>query len=144
MRRPYPDAVASVDVLFEGYLRRPDHRVASTVGLIRDGDAVVVVDPRLVPDPASILDPLAALGLGPSDVTTDLGSLLAPWGTEPPSARSLDALPVLLGTLGYGIEPDPRQRREPGAVGLLIRRTRAGPPTAPRSGYRWKMRDPRA
>jgi len=61
--------VASVDVLFEGYLGRPDHRVASTVGLIRDGDAVIVVDPGLVPSVHSILDPLAALGLGPGDVT---------------------------------------------------------------------------
>jgi glyoxylase-like metal-dependent hydrolase (beta-lactamase superfamily II) len=61
--------MASVDVLFEGYLGRPDHRVASTVGLIRDGDVAVVVDPGLVPGPRSILDPLAALGLGPADVT---------------------------------------------------------------------------
>jgi len=61
--------VASVDVLFEGYLGRPDHRVASTVGLIRDEDAVIVVDPGLVPAPRSILDPLEALGFGPEDVT---------------------------------------------------------------------------
>ncbi len=68
-RWPYPETVASVDVLFEGYLGRPDHRVASTVGLIRDAGAVVVVDPGLVPGPSSILDPLAALGLRPADVT---------------------------------------------------------------------------
>ena len=61
--------MASVDVLFEGYLGRPDHRVASTVGLVRDGDTIIVVDPGLVPGPGSILDPLAALGLGPADVT---------------------------------------------------------------------------
>src|SRR6266487_6113688 len=66
---PYPEGMALVDVLFEGYLGRPDHRVASTVGLIRDTGAIVVVDPGLVPGPSSILDPLAALGLGPADVT---------------------------------------------------------------------------
>jgi glyoxylase-like metal-dependent hydrolase (beta-lactamase superfamily II) len=61
--------VAQVDVLFEGYLGRPDHRVASTVGLVRDGDAIVIVDPGLVPGPHSILDPLAGLGIRPEDVT---------------------------------------------------------------------------
>jgi glyoxylase-like metal-dependent hydrolase (beta-lactamase superfamily II) len=66
---PYPEAMASVDVLFEGYLGRPDHRVASTVGLIRDAEAIIVVDPGLVPRPQAILDPLAALGLLPADVT---------------------------------------------------------------------------
>jgi glyoxylase-like metal-dependent hydrolase (beta-lactamase superfamily II) len=61
--------MASVDILFEGYLGRPDHRVASTVGLIRDTDATIVVDPGLVPGPQSILDPLAALGIAPAGVT---------------------------------------------------------------------------
>jgi len=61
--------VASVDVLFEGYLGRSDHRVASTVGLIRDGNAVIVVDPGLVPGPRSILDPLEGFGIGAGDVT---------------------------------------------------------------------------
>jgi glyoxylase-like metal-dependent hydrolase (beta-lactamase superfamily II) len=56
-------------MLFEGYLGRPDQRVASTVALVRDGDVVIVVDPGLVPGPGSILDPLAALGLAPADVT---------------------------------------------------------------------------
>ncbi len=64
-RHAYPEPVAQVDVLFEGYLGRPDHRVASTVGLVRDGDAIVIVDPGLVPGPHSILDPLAGLGIRP-------------------------------------------------------------------------------
>jgi glyoxylase-like metal-dependent hydrolase (beta-lactamase superfamily II) len=68
-RHAYPEPVAQVDVLFEGYLGRPDHRVASTVGLVRDGDAIVIVDPGLVPGPHSILDPLAGLGIRPQDVT---------------------------------------------------------------------------
>lgn len=66
---PYPEEMASVDVLFEGYLGRPDHRVASTVGLIRDEDAIIIVDPGLVLRPQSILEPLTALGVAPADVT---------------------------------------------------------------------------
>jgi len=61
--------MAVVDVLVEGYLRNGGDRVASTVSLIRDGRAVVVVDPGLVPTRAAILDPLTALGVGPDDVT---------------------------------------------------------------------------
>ena len=59
------DRAARVDVLFEGYLDRPDDRVASTVGLVRDGEAVVIVDPGLVPEPSSILAPLHDLGFRP-------------------------------------------------------------------------------
>ena len=61
--------MATVDILFQGYLGRPDHRVASTVALVRDGDVVAVIDPGLVPGPGSILDPLAALGVHPEAVT---------------------------------------------------------------------------
>jgi glyoxylase-like metal-dependent hydrolase (beta-lactamase superfamily II) len=61
--------VAQVHILFEGYLGRPDHRVASTVGLVLDGETVVVVDPGLVPGPASILEPLAGDGIRVEDVT---------------------------------------------------------------------------
>jgi glyoxylase-like metal-dependent hydrolase (beta-lactamase superfamily II) len=61
--------VPTVDILFEGYLGRPDERVASTVALVRDDDVAVVVDPGLVPGPDSILGPLDALGVGAGDVT---------------------------------------------------------------------------
>ena len=62
--------MATVDILFQGYLSGDGNdRVGSTVGLVRDGDAVVVIDPGLVPGPRSILDPLEALGLDASDVT---------------------------------------------------------------------------
>ena len=55
--------MVELHVLFEGYVREGDElRVGSTVGFIRDGDTAVIVDPGLVPDPASILDPLRALG----------------------------------------------------------------------------------
>jgi glyoxylase-like metal-dependent hydrolase (beta-lactamase superfamily II) len=62
--------MATVDVLFEGYANKgPEERTASTVSLIRDAEAIVVVDPGLVPERSSILQPLAALGLWPDDVT---------------------------------------------------------------------------
>jgi len=62
-------ATARLDVLVSGYLGRDDHRVGSTVSLVRDGDVVVVVDPGLVSSPRAILDPLAALGIEPAAVT---------------------------------------------------------------------------
>jgi glyoxylase-like metal-dependent hydrolase (beta-lactamase superfamily II) len=61
--------MATVNILFEGYLGRPDHRVAPTVSLIQDNNAVVVIDPGMLPSPAAILGPMAALGLSPEDVT---------------------------------------------------------------------------
>ena len=62
--------MADILVLFEGYVGRGDgNRVGSTVSLIRDGDARIVVDPGLVPDRADILDPLSALGIAPEAVT---------------------------------------------------------------------------
>ncbi len=58
---------ARLDVLFTGYAALP--RVAGTVSVVRDGDRVVVVDPGMVPSRAALLEPLAALGLAPGDVT---------------------------------------------------------------------------
>ena len=58
---------AQLDVLTAGYAAIP--RVASTVVLIRDGDAVIVVDPGMVEDRSRILGPLADLGVDPADVT---------------------------------------------------------------------------
>ena len=57
---------ARLDILTEGYA---DDRVASTVALVRDGDAVIVVDPGMVASRSRILDPLAALGVHPGQVT---------------------------------------------------------------------------
>ena len=57
---------ARLEVLTTGYAHE---RVASTVVLLRDGDAVVVVDPGMVAHRGLILDPLAALGISPGDVT---------------------------------------------------------------------------
>jgi glyoxylase-like metal-dependent hydrolase (beta-lactamase superfamily II) len=62
--------MAEFHVLSEGYVSKDDdQRVASTVSLVRDEDALVVIDPGLVPGRSAILDPIAALGLAPDDVT---------------------------------------------------------------------------
>ena len=57
---------ARLDVLATGYA---DNRVGSTVLLVREGDAVVVVDPGMVASRSVILDPLARLGVDPEQVT---------------------------------------------------------------------------
>jgi glyoxylase-like metal-dependent hydrolase (beta-lactamase superfamily II) len=57
---------AELHVLFEGYV---GGRVASTVVLVTDGDAKIVVDPGMVPGQRAILDPLARHGVDPSEVT---------------------------------------------------------------------------
>jgi glyoxylase-like metal-dependent hydrolase (beta-lactamase superfamily II) len=57
---------ARLDVLAAGYA---DDRVASTVVLVQDGASVVVIDPGMVASRRVILDPLAALGLTPAEVT---------------------------------------------------------------------------
>jgi glyoxylase-like metal-dependent hydrolase (beta-lactamase superfamily II) len=54
-------------VLHDGYAT--DEGVASSVTLVRDGDATVVVDPGMVRTPALILDALAARGVSPDQVT---------------------------------------------------------------------------
>ena len=73
MTTPLPAArTAQLDVLFTGYAGPGDDgalRVGGTVSLVRDGDRVIVVDPGMVPSRAAILEPLAALGLSPADVT---------------------------------------------------------------------------
>jgi len=72
---PYPEVVspdaplqgtASLQVLSAGYLGR---RFASTVTFVRDGAALIVVNPGMVADIESILRPLRDLGVGPAAVT---------------------------------------------------------------------------
>ena len=60
-------ASAKVDILVVGYADSPS--VAGTVGLVRDGDRVIVVDPGMVKSRSLILDPLERLGLSTDDVT---------------------------------------------------------------------------
>jgi len=58
--------VTSVHLLHAGYA---DERVGSSVVLVRDGDALIVVDPGMVARRSLILDPLATLGVAPEAVT---------------------------------------------------------------------------
>jgi glyoxylase-like metal-dependent hydrolase (beta-lactamase superfamily II) len=69
-----PDAAtAEVHILFNGYAKDSDtptvSYVASTVGFISDGDVRVIIDPGMVPGPGAILEPLAALGVSPANIT---------------------------------------------------------------------------
>jgi glyoxylase-like metal-dependent hydrolase (beta-lactamase superfamily II) len=58
---------AELTVLHAGYAN--DDGVASSVVLVRDGDALIIVDPGMVRGPELILDPLAALGVRPEEIT---------------------------------------------------------------------------
>jgi glyoxylase-like metal-dependent hydrolase (beta-lactamase superfamily II) len=60
-------ALAKVDILTVGYADVPS--VAGTVGLVRDGDRIIVVDPGMVRSRDLILEPIARLGLSADDVT---------------------------------------------------------------------------
>jgi glyoxylase-like metal-dependent hydrolase (beta-lactamase superfamily II) len=58
---------ARLDVLLVGYADSPS--VAGTVGLVRDGDRVIVVDPGMVRSRSLIIDPLERFGISPDDVS---------------------------------------------------------------------------
>ena len=66
-----PGGSASVHVLHEGYVGRDgdDERVAGTVTLIIDGDAVIIVDPGMVASRQGLLTALSAHGPQAGDVT---------------------------------------------------------------------------
>jgi glyoxylase-like metal-dependent hydrolase (beta-lactamase superfamily II) len=61
--------MATVHLLHAGYIRESGTRVGSSISLVRDGDALIVVDPGLVASRAHILDPLRAQGVAPEAVT---------------------------------------------------------------------------
>jgi glyoxylase-like metal-dependent hydrolase (beta-lactamase superfamily II) len=58
---------ATHHLLHAGYCH--DDGVASSVSLVLDGEATIVIDPGMVTTTELILAPLQALGLGPRDVT---------------------------------------------------------------------------
>lgn len=60
-----------IHIIFEGYIHRTETelRVGSTIGLVLDGEARVIIDPGMVPGAASILEPLGALGVETADIT---------------------------------------------------------------------------
>ncbi len=62
---------AQVHVLQAGYVRDDDagQRVASTVTLLQDANAVVIVDPGMVPSRSGLLAELARHGVTPESVT---------------------------------------------------------------------------
>jgi len=60
---------ARVDIVLQGSLTSTGGGVASSCTLIRDGDRTIVVDPGMAESARAILDPLAALGVRPEDVT---------------------------------------------------------------------------
>jgi glyoxylase-like metal-dependent hydrolase (beta-lactamase superfamily II) len=113
-------------VLFNGYVREGDDlRVAGTVSLIRDGDALVIVDPGLVPDRSVIVDPLLELGVEPADVTDIVFSHHHPDHTVNaalfPNARIHDVMATYLGDLwidrpaeGFEVAPGVRLLETPG------------------------------
>ncbi|MEO8510839.1 MAG: MBL fold metallo-hydrolase [Chloroflexota bacterium] len=58
---------ARLDILLAGSLSPPG--VVSTCSLVRSGEVVAVVDPGMAARQSDILDPLAALGIAPDQVT---------------------------------------------------------------------------
>ncbi|GGY63961.1 MBL fold metallo-hydrolase [Streptomyces omiyaensis] len=60
---------ARFTVLTTGYVGSTGPGVAATVSYVTEGDRHVIFDPGMVAGVGAILDPLAALGLGPDDVT---------------------------------------------------------------------------
>jgi glyoxylase-like metal-dependent hydrolase (beta-lactamase superfamily II) len=61
-----PSSLAEVHILFEGYV---GERVASTIAFVRDDQVKVIIDPGMAPTQHSLLDPLAALGVSPDEIT---------------------------------------------------------------------------
>jgi glyoxylase-like metal-dependent hydrolase (beta-lactamase superfamily II) len=54
------------DILVTG---SPGPHVTSTCSLVREGDALIIIDPGLSPSQSAILEPLAALGVDRAQVT---------------------------------------------------------------------------
>lgn len=60
---------AAYRVLHVGYTSSTGPGVAATVSYVTDADLHIIVDPGMVPDQSAITDPLAELGVTPSDIT---------------------------------------------------------------------------
>ena len=69
-RHDSPEAMtAVVNVLVVGSVDTASGTVESTISLVRDGPATIVIDPGMVDDRRQILEPLEALAVDPNDVT---------------------------------------------------------------------------
>jgi len=128
-----PGGSASVFVLHEGYVGRDgdDGRVAGTVTLIADGDAVIVVDPGMVASRDSLLDALSAHGFTAQSVTDVVFSHHHPDHTVNaalfPAARIHDHWAIYIGDRwvdrdadGFELTPSVRLLRTPGHTGQDI------------------------
>ena len=106
-----PGGSATVHVLNEGYVGRDgdDERVAGTVTLIMDGDAVIVVDPGMVASREALLTALAEHGPAAGDVTDVVFSHHHPDHTVNaalfPAARIHDHWATYFGDLWVGRDP---------------------------------------
>ena len=122
-----PGGSASAYVLHDGYVGRDgdDERVAGTVTLILDGDAVIVVDPGMVASRGALLTALAAHGPQAGDVTDVVFSHHHPDHTVNaalfPAARIHDHWAVYVGDRwidrdadGAELSPSVRLLRTPG------------------------------
>jgi glyoxylase-like metal-dependent hydrolase (beta-lactamase superfamily II) len=122
-----PGGSASVFVLHDGYVGRDgdDERVAGTVTLILDGDAVIVVDPGMVASREALLAALAAHGPQAGDVTDVVFSHHHPDHTVNaalfPAARIHDHWATYVGDRwidrdaeGFELGPSVRLLRTPG------------------------------
>ncbi|MFL5736295.1 MAG: MBL fold metallo-hydrolase [Actinomycetota bacterium] len=61
--------MAEAHILVEGFVSEEDDHVRSSIGFVRDGDSLIVIDPGMVPSASAILDPLRELGVSPDEVT---------------------------------------------------------------------------
>jgi len=114
--------LAEVHILFQGYV---GERVASTISFVRDGAALVIIDPGMAPSQEAILEPLAALGVAPKAITDVIFSHHHPDHTLNaalfPSARFHDFQAIYQGDLwtrrraeGFQVSPSIRLIETPG------------------------------
>ena len=122
-----PTGAAEVHVLQAGYAREEGEteRVASTVTLIKDGNAAIVVDPGMVPSRPALLAALASHGVQPEFVTDVVFSHHHPDHTVNaalfPAARIHDHWAIYAGDEwisrpadGYAVSPSVRLLATPG------------------------------
>jgi hypothetical protein len=93
----------TVHLLTAGYA---GDRVASSVTLVRDGDALIVADPGMVASRARILEPLGALGVAPDEVTRGRAEPRPRHCGPPVRATLRSARPERPGRPGHPALPD--------------------------------------
>ncbi len=141
---------ARVHVLQPGYAREAgsEEHVGSTVTLILDGDAVIVVDPGMVADRAGLLAALARHGPAPADVTDIVFSHHHPDHTVNaalfPAARIHDHWACYSGDVwtsrdaeGVALSPSVRLLRTPGHTAEDITTLAAAPDGAHACTHAW-------